>query len=75
MAVHYICRHCGLKLGEIDGAVTLADLGFHRLSPEESREILLYQENGDIVAQVTCEHCQEAIERNPEALLLHRLYH
>ncbi|EGL81863.1 hypothetical protein CathTA2_2648 [Caldalkalibacillus thermarum TA2.A1] len=75
MAIHYVCRHCGLKLGEINAPVTEEQLGFHTLNPEEKQDILLYQENGDIVAQVTCEHCQEAIERNPEWLLLNKIHH
>jgi hypothetical protein len=63
-----------MKLGEIDTPVSEQELGFHTLTPEERRDILQYRENGDIIAQVTCEHCQESLERNPEWVLLHKIH-
>jgi isocitrate dehydrogenase len=73
MALHYNCRHCGIKVGTIESASVFSEqLGFHHLSQEERQEMISYETNGDIHVKTICEDCQEALERNPEYHQLHR---
>jgi len=70
MAVNYICRHCRTSVGSIDSSsVTEQQLGFHFLTPEERSDIIAYNPNGDVVVNVVCDYCREAIEANPELVL------
>ncbi|MFV9511730.1 anti-sigma-F factor Fin [Tepidibacillus sp. LV47] len=72
--IKYVCRHCGHHLGSIDQqAVDASRLGFDSLTLEERESIISYESNGDLVANVICEYCQEALEQNPELLLLSNL--
>ncbi|TCS80162.1 anti-sigma-F factor Fin family protein [Tepidibacillus fermentans] len=72
--IKYVCKHCGHHLGLIDQAVVdEARLGFDSLTIEERESIISYESNGDIVANVVCEYCQEALEQNPELILLSNL--
>ncbi|WP_299093045.1 anti-sigma-F factor Fin family protein [uncultured Metabacillus sp.] len=67
MALHYHCRHCGVKVGSIDKmAVSSEQLGFDHLSDEERQEMITYQQNGDIQIKTICEDCQDALNRYPE---------
>lgn len=67
MALHYYCRHCGVKVGSLDeSAVQSEALGFHHLTNEERNDMISYRENGDLHVQTICEDCQEALERNPD---------
>ncbi|MCU0158318.1 anti-sigma-F factor Fin family protein [Bacillus safensis] len=67
MALHYYCRHCGVKVGSLDEpAVQSEALGFHHLTNEERNDMISYRENGDLHVQTICEDCQEALERNPD---------
>jgi hypothetical protein len=71
MSVKYICRHCLTFMGEINGqTVTEQQLGFHFLTPEERRDIISYNMDGDVTVKVVCEYCREALEANPELSLL-----
>lgn len=72
MAVHYICRHCKTALGSIssDFRVTEHQLGFHFLTPEERSDIIAYDLSGDVRVNVVCEYCSEALQNNPELLLV-----
>jgi hypothetical protein len=71
MSVKYICRHCLTFIGEINGqTVTEQQLGFHFLTPEERRDIISYNMDGDVTVKVVCEYCREALEANPELSLL-----
>ena len=45
-------------------------LGFHFLTPEERSDIIAYNPNGDVTVKVVCDYCREAIESNPELLLV-----
>lgn len=74
MTVRYVCRYCGMKLGEISAPVSEHDLGFDRLTPEERQDILRYGTDGTLIAQVVCEYCQETLERNPEWVLMHKIH-
>ncbi|MFC4811899.1 anti-sigma-F factor Fin [Paenibacillus sp. GCM10023250] len=71
MAVNYVCRHCKTPMGSINNAqITEAQLGFHFLTPEERSDIIAYNPNGDVTVNVVCDYCREAIESNPELLLI-----
>ena len=67
MAIHYHCRHCSYKVGTIENSTVYAEtLGFHQLSADERKEMINYQQNGDIHVQTICEDCQETLDRYPE---------
>jgi len=67
MALHYYCRHCGVKIGTLDSvSLDSEQLGFHHLTEEERLEMISYLPNGDIQVKTICEDCQEALERYPE---------
>ena len=67
MALHYHCRHCGVKVGSIDSiSVSSEQLGFHQLSNDERQEMITYQNNGDMHIKTICEDCQDALNRNPD---------
>ncbi|MBD8071014.1 anti-sigma-F factor Fin family protein [Bacillus sp. PS06] len=67
MALHYFCRHCGVKVGSIDQMSLYTDsLGFHQLTDDERQDMITYESTGDIHVKTICEDCQEALERNPD---------
>jgi hypothetical protein len=71
MSVKYICRHCLTFVGEINaGSISEQQLGFHFLTPEERRDIISYNMDGDVTVKVVCDYCREALEANPELSLL-----
>jgi hypothetical protein len=71
MSITYLCRHCGTKIGEINHAsVTETQLGFQFLTPEERSDIISYNVNGAVTVKVVCEYCNQALEANPELLLV-----
>lgn len=71
MAVNYVCRHCKTFVGRIDSQfVSEAQLGFDSLTPSERRDIIAYDSNGEITVRVICDYCREAMEMNPELMLI-----
>lgn len=67
MPIYYNCRHCGTQIGQLKDEIYRADqLGFNHLTAAERREMIHYDENGDVLVKTVCEDCQEALERNPE---------
>lgn len=69
--IKYICKYCGEHLGAIDDtAITREQLGLDSLTLDERQSIITYESNGDIVAKIICEYCQEAIEKTPELSLI-----
>lgn len=52
--------------------MTELDLGFHRLTPAERRDIIVDEPEGHTQVNVVCETCQDMLERNPELSLLSR---
>ncbi len=67
MAIEYRCRHCGDQIGKINQTyVDLEQLGLHTLSNEERQEMVQYLSNGNIEIRAICEHCEEALSRNPQ---------
>ena len=70
MTIKYICRHCGSKVGEInENSANEFQLGFHFLTPEERRDIISYNQDGQMTVHLICEYCTEAIETHPELSL------
>lgn len=65
MAIHYQCRHCKTKLGEIKHQVDSGSLGFDQLTSEERTDMVTYHSSGDIQVDAICEDCHEALMRNP----------
>ena len=64
MAIQYVCRYCRTPIGRIeDDRVTEMQLGFHWLTPEERKDIISYELDGEIRVQVVCETCQECSEQ------------
>lgn len=67
MAIHYYCRHCGMKMGTINQHLIYTEkLGLHKLNDQERQEMIHYGSNGDINITSICEDCQESLERNPD---------
>lgn len=77
MTIRYVCRHCKQHLGEINHtSIDDARLGFQDLTHEERAQILAYHEAEDHwTAQVICEHCHEAVQRDPELSLQGSILH
>ncbi|MFD0051768.1 anti-sigma-F factor Fin [Actinomycetes bacterium NPDC127524] len=66
MALHYNCRHCGMKLGSIHQQVLdIEQLGFDKLNDEERQEMIVYDSSGDIYVKSICADCQESLQKNP----------
>lgn len=71
MTVRYVCRHCRMPIGEIEGdAVSEFQLGFHFLTPEERGEMIAYDGSGGVTVRVTCDYCRQALDANPELSLI-----
>ncbi|MGP7819510.1 anti-sigma-F factor Fin family protein [Niallia sp. 01092] len=66
MAIHYHCRHCGVKIGTIDSkTVETNQLGLHVLTEEDRSEMITYSTNGEVFIKSICEDCQESLMKNP----------
>jgi len=67
MAIHYHCRHCGVKLGTLTQfSIDSEQLGLHTLTDEERQDMVTYSSEGEIQIKSICEDCQESLEKNPE---------
>lgn len=67
MALHYYCRHCGIKLGTIEQKTLQAEqLGFNQLNDEERQDMIVYDSAGNIQVKAICEDCFESLQKNPE---------
>lgn len=70
MTVTYICRHCRTTIGEIsDESVSEFQLGFHFLTPEERRDIITYNPEGNVTVKVVCDYCKQTLDNYPELSL------
>ncbi|MFC5714458.1 anti-sigma-F factor Fin [Thalassorhabdus alkalitolerans] len=74
MAISYHCRHCGTTIGEVedDRLLDSHKLGLQELTESERAEMVHYGNNGNTYVKVTCEHCQEALERDPSLHAIER---
>jgi len=71
MTVKYICRHCNTMVGEnIEDTVNEFQLGFHFFTPDERRDIIAYNSNGEVTVKVVCDYCSQTLESYPELSLL-----
>lgn len=76
MAIEYVCRYCNTSLGFLDGnGLTEAQLGFDQLTPEERKDIITSDTDGNRQVRVICESCQQALENNPERMISPYLFH
>lgn len=67
MAINYVCRYCKTPLGQLyDTAFDWERLGFHTLTPEERKDIITYDRDGNMTVRVICDYCKEAVEQHPE---------
>jgi hypothetical protein len=67
MSVIYSCRHCGQKIGEVDHEfIDTSMLGFDDLTAEEKREMVRYDQNGDIYVAAICDECYETLSEHPQ---------
>ncbi|MCT2534312.1 anti-sigma-F factor Fin family protein [Aquibacillus koreensis] len=66
MAIVYKCSHCDNLVGQLDHhTVDTQALGWNNLSSEDRKQMIQYQNNGDIQIKTICEDCQESLDRNP----------
>ena len=66
MSIIYSCKHCGNVVGQLDQQVIDTEvLGWNELTAEDRKEMIQYQNNGDISIRIICEDCQESLEKNP----------
>lgn len=71
MSIKYVCKYCKTNMGEIHSdQVSEMQLGFHSLTPEERKDIIAYNPNGEIMVNITCDHCHEIFVSHPELALL-----
>jgi hypothetical protein len=76
LTIVYVCRHCGITLGILEGTgLSEEKLGFDQLTPDERRDIITNDMDGNQIVRVTCESCQQVLESHPERVLLPDLYH
>lgn len=67
MAINYVCRYCKTPLGQLNQTVLSEEqLGFNTLTPEERKDIMTYDEFGNMTVHVICDYCKEAVEEHPE---------
>lgn len=71
MSIQYTCRYCGTVVGEINSEhINELQLGFHFLTPDERKDIISYNQHGQVTVNVACDYCNEAIKEHPELSLL-----
>ncbi|SNZ18223.1 Protein of unknown function [Terribacillus aidingensis] len=65
MAIIYRCRHCKTQLAELDEyKVDIKSLGWDQLSAVDYQE-MVQMDAGNIVCQVSCEDCENTLQRYP----------
>jgi hypothetical protein len=71
LSIRYVCRCCGMKIGEFDDSqVTETKLGLDSLTPEERALIISKELGGDTVVSIICEYCRDALNQHPELSLV-----
>lgn len=74
MRVEYVCKYCQHQIGTLERPEwTYAEaeqrLGVSSLTPTERLEFVSYQPSGSMRVQTVCDHCQQAVENNPQLLV------
>ncbi|MFB5190485.1 anti-sigma-F factor Fin [Alicyclobacillus fastidiosus] len=73
MRFEYVCRYCKHPVGTVEEAQwSYADgverLGLHHLSHDHQRDVI--ESTADAVkVHTVCEHCEQAVNMNPELLV------
>lgn len=66
MSFVYKCRHCGHVIGKLKQETLHASrLGLDQLSTEDTKDMIRYQDNGDIHIRSICESCEETLGHHP----------
>mgnify|MGYP001947979420 CR=1 FL=1 len=66
LSIIYKCRHCDHVIGKLEQKIIDTQLlGLQMLSTEEKKQMVRYEDNGDIYIQSICENCEETLENNP----------
>lgn len=69
--IRYVCKYCGQELGILNNyEIHNFKLGLENLTTSERESIITYEMNGDIVVKIVCEFCEDALNKNPELLLI-----
>lgn len=67
MPIVYKCRHCGQEIGKLDQQmVDVSMLGLDELSPDDQRDMISYEANGDVQIKVICESCEDSLGSHPQ---------
>ncbi|MBT2218154.1 DUF2757 family protein [Virgibacillus dakarensis] len=67
MSIVYQCRHCGHVVGQVNQQlVDETMLGLDKLSAKDKREMIHYQQNGDVQIKTICENCEASLGANPQ---------
>lgn len=67
MSIVYKCRHCGHVIGKLKKEIiSTSRLGLDQLSSAEQKDMIHYQNNGDIYIQSICENCEESLGHHPQ---------
>ncbi len=67
MTINYHCRHCGVQIGKLDEvSLHSEDIGLHKLTNEERRDMISYDADGNMNVKTICEDCYESFTRNPD---------
>jgi hypothetical protein len=75
MSIRYVCKYCSAHVGEVERkVVSETELGFDQLTSAERTHILHYDTQGNMMVKVTCEHCQEVLDRHPELVLQSKIH-
>jgi len=71
MTVKYVCRHCRMPIGELNGdGLSEFRLGFHFLTPEERLDMIASDGRGGLEIRLTCDYCRETLNSYPELSLV-----
>ncbi|MFZ3578492.1 anti-sigma-F factor Fin [Virgibacillus sp. DJP39] len=67
MSIIYTCRHCGHAVGKIEQPIVdSSTLGLDKLSAEDQKEMVHFNQNGDVHIKTICENCEAALGQNPQ---------
>lgn len=67
MSIVYKCRHCGHVIGELNQhIIDTSMLGWDKLSTADKKEMIHYQNNGDVHIQAICENCETSLGQHPQ---------
>ncbi len=74
MRIEYVCKHCNHLIGELNRPDwTYAEVerfcGLQQLTASERFESVSYPASGLMRVRSVCDHCQRAVEANPEILV------